>query len=395
MQFRPVPTVVSGVTRSAPQDPIRSDPAFSEAVRAHALVRARSSGLLVCSVAAICYPGWALLDVALESGSADRLVAVRAVGTVALWTLLWLLWRHPLGRRSPGALAFGVLAVVQVTSAWMLTDVTHIEFYLLGLSLALHGSGVLLAVRPRWTVLLVATTWAALAAALLADPTPVQPRLMGAVAVFLAITTLVALLAHRRRWELAVAELVARLRLEEEQRRTRGLLVQLERLSLEDPLTGVANRRRWDADLAEACARARADGSRLAVALVDIDHFKQVNDRYGHAAGDAALRQVATLLREHVREGDLVARLGGDELGLLLPGADAQAAVRIAERVRVRSLELSPEGFTVPGVSLSIGVAAAGGQGAVPRELQADADTQLYLAKASRNAVRALRPAVG
>ncbi|MGY5885594.1 diguanylate cyclase [Modestobacter lacusdianchii] len=357
--------------------------------------RARTSALLVCAVAAIGYPAWAVLDLALEPAAADRLITVRAAGTAVIAVLLCLLWWHPAGRRAPAAFAFGVLAVVQVTTAWMLTGVTHVEFYLLGLSLALHGSGVLLAVRPRWTVLLVTTTWTTLALALVVDLTPLRPRLVAAVAVFLAITSLVALLAHWRRARLAVAALVSRLRLEEEQRRTQDLLVQLERLSLEDPLTGVANRRRWDADLAEACARARADGGRLAVALVDVDHFKQVNDRYGHAAGDAALREVAVLLREHVRDGDLVARLGGDELAVLLAGADAQVAVRISERVRARSLELRPEGFTEPGVSLSIGVAAATGGSAVPRELLAEADAQLYLAKASRNAVRAPRPAVG
>ncbi|WP_308128091.1 GGDEF domain-containing protein [Modestobacter italicus] len=383
------------MTRSAPSGLPWPDGPLPDAVRADVRARARTSALLVCAVAAVGYPAWAVLDLALEPGAADRLIAVRAAGTAVIAALLWLLWRHPVGRRAPAALAFGVLAVVQVTTAWMLTDVSHVEFYLLGSSLALHGSGVLLAVRPRWTVLLVATTWTALTLALVVDPTPLRPRLVAAVAVFLAITSLVASLAHWRRAQLAVSALISRLWLEEEQRRTRELLVQLERLSLEDPLTGVANRRRWDADLAEACARARADGGRLAVALVDVDHFKQVNDRYGHAAGDAALREVATVLREHVREGDLVARLGGDELAVLLPGADAQVAVRIAERMRARSLELRPEGFAEPGVSLSIGIAAAGGGGAVPRELLAEADAQLYLAKASRNAVRALRPAVG
>src|SRR4030095_9271489 len=110
--------------------------------------------------------------------------------------------------------------------------------------------------------------------------------------------------------------------LEHEQRRTRVLLTRLERLSQEDPLTGLANRRRWDSELAVVCAQARDSGEHVAVLLIDLDHFKQVNDRHGHAGGDRALKQVAGLLSRRIRSGDLVARLGGDELAVLLPGTD-------------------------------------------------------------------------
>ncbi|MGY1840390.1 MULTISPECIES: diguanylate cyclase [unclassified Modestobacter] len=385
---RPAPAPRPARTRTRRSDLV------ADQVRRHVTARARTSGLAVGSVAAVGYPGWAVLDAALEPAASGRLLVVRAIGTLVIWTLLLVLWRRSVGHERPGALVFALLAVVQVTSAWMLTEVQHLEFYLLAASLALHGSGVLLVVRPRWTVRLVLCTWAAFLVAVAVDPTPVGSRLIVAVLVFLAITSMVVLLAHWRRWRLAVGEFIARQQLEAEQRRTQQLLVQLERLSHEDPLTGLANRRRWDAELAECCARARETGDQLTVVLLDVDHFKRVNDRLGHAAGDAALQAVAGLLHSRVRTGDLVARLGGDELAVLLPGAGVADGVRLAERIRADSHDLRPEGFTDPGVSLSLGVAAAVGAGADPRGLLASADAQLYRAKGSRDAVRAARTAL-
>jgi diguanylate cyclase (GGDEF)-like protein len=184
-------------------------------------------------------------------------------------------------------------------------------------------------------------------------------------------------------------ELSARVRLEHEQERGRVLLAQLERLSHEDPLTGLANRRRWDAELAGTCAEARRHGSVVGVVLLDIDHFKRVNDRHGHAGGDEALRAVADLLRSRVRAGDLVARLGGDELAVLMPGADLDRAVELAERLRGEATALRPSGFEAGELSLSLGVAAVTGTQAFPLELMSQADVQLYRAKITRNAVGA------
>lgn len=335
---------------------------------------------------------WNVFDQVVEPRWAGTFLAVRLGGDVPMLLCLWLLWRRPLGRTHPGALACTALAVVQVEIAWMAARVEHLEFYLLGFTLALYCSGTLLADRPRWTGALVGVSWSALALAAATAPAPPSVDDVVATGFFLDSASLVSLLAHHRRWQLAVGELAARLRLEREQERTRGLLVRLERLSNEDALTELANRRRWDDELARACARAAETGQRISLVLLDVDHFKHINDRLGHPAGDAALRALAGLMRSLVRADDLAARIGGDELAVLLPGAGLDRAVRLAEQLRAEAQLLRPDGFPTTGVSVSLGIADSAVSGVDPEALLPAADAQLYLAKQTRNAVRA--PAV-
>ena len=150
-----------------------------------------------------------------------------------------------------------------------------------------------------------------------------------------------------------------------------------------DPLTGTALRRVLDVRLREALEASRESGRPIAVALVDLDFFKRVNDRYGHAAGDRALVAVAEVLRRNVREGDLCARYGGEEFTLLYDGlAGAEALVHV-ERLRreVEELQVEHEGERLP-LSVSAGVAAFP---EVPsrtaEELLQIADAALYEAK--------------
>jgi diguanylate cyclase (GGDEF)-like protein len=108
---------------------------------------------------------------------------------------------------------------------------------------------------------------------------------------------------------------------------------QLAHLADHDPLTGLANRRRFDAELGRHVDECRRYGVRGALLLLDLDHFKAVNDTLGHAAGDELLTMVGQILRTRLRSTDVVARLGGDEFGVLLPHADLKGAELVARSI--------------------------------------------------------------
>jgi len=140
-----------------------------------------------------------------------------------------------------------------------------------------------------------------------------------------------------------------------------------------DVLTGMANRRAWEVELPTALSLAQRLGHDLTVVLLDVDHFKNFNDRHGHPAGDAALREIGERWRARVRDIDVLARIGGEEFALLLPGCDLPAALVIADRLRADM----PSGLT----------ASAGAVAWAP-QLTADllvaaADRALYRAKAA------------
>ena len=140
-----------------------------------------------------------------------------------------------------------------------------------------------------------------------------------------------------------------------------------------------------------ACTEARQRHSVVGVVLLDVDHFKSINDRHGHPGGDEALRQVAQLLSRRVRAGDLVARLGGDELAVLLPGSDLDRAVELAERLRREAAELVPPGFAAGEINLSLGSPPPRATRRTRWSSCRRADEQLYRAKITRNAVGAPR----
>jgi diguanylate cyclase (GGDEF)-like protein len=370
--------------------------AFTEAapgLRDELIDRARTAGLLICWVALIGMPTWALVDRIAVPHLAGTFLAVRLLCEIPMLLAMWALWRRPLGRRRPERLTFFVLAVVQAEIAWMVVQTDGSPYYVLGFTLAVYGSGCVVVARPRWTAALVGVSWVALGLALLADPGRLTDADLLGLTIYLGTASLIAMLAHQRRYALNNRELLTRIRLEHEQQRTGVLLAELERLSNEDPLTGLANRRRWDTGLATTCAAARRQGDAVAVVLLDVDHFKRVNDRHGHAGGDAALRAVAGLLTALVRGEDLVARLGGDELAVLMPGADLDRAVELAEQLRTGAAVLQPPGFAPGELSLSLGVASARGPGAEPAALMSQADEQLYRAKITRNSVGSAQPA--
>jgi diguanylate cyclase (GGDEF)-like protein len=155
----------------------------------------------------------------------------------------------------------------------------------------------------------------------------------------------------------------------------------LERLATCDDLTGLANRRQFLAALEREMERVRRYQRSLCVAIVDVDHFKSVNDGHGHAAGDQVLRALADVLAATVRDVDAVGRLGGEEFGLMLPESDLSSAVKVAERVRqaVAAMTLDVEGESL-GVTVSVGLAQTTPDCDM-KGLLARADAALYTAK--------------
>lgn len=150
-----------------------------------------------------------------------------------------------------------------------------------------------------------------------------------------------------------------------------------------DPLTGCANRRGLERALLGACRIARRRHSAVAVAAIDIDFFKQINDTRGHPEGDRVLRQLATIMRSTARDTDTVARLGGDEFVVVLPDSDWRGARIFAERLRntVQGTNFGPPGSSIP-LTLSIGIAVGEAADQLePDKLMTAADDALYQAK--------------
>jgi diguanylate cyclase (GGDEF)-like protein len=152
----------------------------------------------------------------------------------------------------------------------------------------------------------------------------------------------------------------------------RGLIERLLTQSHTDPLTGLSNRRKWGAELPRELARATRYGHPLTLAMLDLDHFKQYNDAYGHPAGDSLLRELGRTWPPHLREVDLIARYGGEEFALLLPNCPSRRALEVVERLRAAM----PMGQT-----FSAGISEWDGHES-EQTLVARADAALYTAKA-------------
>ena len=146
-----------------------------------------------------------------------------------------------------------------------------------------------------------------------------------------------------------------------------------------DPLTGLANRRAFDERLAEETERANRHSRALSVMLVDVDHFKTINDRFGHAAGDHVLVNLADSLRAVMRSGDLLARIGGDEMAMILPDCPTEQAVLVARRM-LAAIRAGSSLARRHGVTVSAGVAGLLGVGSA-EDLLRYADQALYGAK--------------
>jgi diguanylate cyclase (GGDEF)-like protein len=177
-------------------------------------------------------------------------------------------------------------------------------------------------------------------------------------------------------------------------RAQRAALSDAERRAQTDPLTGVLNRRSLIERLDAACARAKARGLPIALLFIDLDHFKQINDTFGHQAGDACLRAIIGPIHAELRQSDVIGRYGGEEFVVILSSADAAAATPIAQRILERVADVRVTGFGSPiRVTCSIGVATSDTLGIWGEPLLAQADAAVYVAKRSgRNQIHLAPP---
>ncbi|MYM22636.1 diguanylate cyclase [Duganella sp. FT135W] len=164
--------------------------------------------------------------------------------------------------------------------------------------------------------------------------------------------------------------------------RNAGLLALLEQQALSDSLTGLLNRRAFEKEAIAAVLRSARSSAPITVGIADVDHFKNINDQYGHAVGDALLKAVAAAMRSVARDTDIVARMGGEEFGLLFPNASIEQARQAAERIReaVALIRLPLDDKIYVQVTISIGLSRLVGCKSVDQALVA-ADQALYSAK--------------
>lgn len=164
------------------------------------------------------------------------------------------------------------------------------------------------------------------------------------------------------------------------------LYEEVRRLSLTDALTGLHNRRYLMQRLEEEIERCQRYGRSLALIMADLDHFKRYNDRHGHRQGDLLLKEVAAVLRSHVRRPDFVARYGGEEFAVVMPETDLGQATTLAERIRVDLREHAPAeraGSRRDAVTMSFGVASIPADAGDAATVIEEADRALYHAKSS------------
>ncbi len=159
-----------------------------------------------------------------------------------------------------------------------------------------------------------------------------------------------------------------------------------------DAITGLSNRRSFDKAIEEACSRADSGSFNFCLLMVDIDHFKNFNDRFGHLVGDSVLTLVASSLKQTIKGRDIVARFGGEEFAVILPDTTLQNAVKLSEQIRERiagrELRKRSTGDSLGRITVSIGVASHR-TGEWPRQIIERADSCLYEAKRSgRNCTR-------
>ena len=340
----------------------------------------RTTGLAAGVMILVAMPVWSLYDRLVVPDLADRFFVLRIVILVPVLLGWLLLLKRPFGDLHAEPLVVFICVMPQLVVAWLLPQVDQaLEGYLLGFSLVIYGCAFLLVGRLWITVALVAASWAAIVVSFGLQAERAEDVEVGTIVFYLGTASCLAAVGRYYRMRLERDELAARLALEAEQERTLVLVGELDRLSREDALTGVANRRAWDEALARSSAEAERSGRTLSVLLLDIDRFKDINDEHGHRRGDEVLQEVAGCLAGRIRGADLLARVGGDEFAVLCPDTGPEEARHLADHL----VDLVA---AMPGaLSVSVGWAVRW-PNAEPDAVMGLADRRLYDAKHARTA---------
>ena len=156
-------------------------------------------------------------------------------------------------------------------------------------------------------------------------------------------------------------------------------------LSITDPLTGLFNRRHFDEIMETEVGLSNRHGDPNSILLIDIDHFKGINDTYGHYVGDLVLKSMTKLLQDNLRHTDAICRIGGEEFAVLCKRADKAGAMEIAEKLRsvVEATPMAPETDDELMITISVGVASVpyNAKNVSPKQLYKDVDTAMYYSK--------------
>ena len=254
--------------------------------------------------------------------------------------------------------------------------------------LPLAATVLMLITAAYWAqsmVIFVAPMWLTIGLRLLMEPWPSAWPLLAGIGVLLAVVVVYGRQLHRQSCEGVAAELLSHRLSQDLQQANARLESALKRamdLATRDPLTGLLNRRAMIERVQTEGARLARLGQVATVLLLDLDHFKRINDQHGHATGDEVLRRCAGLMLATLRQEDLMARWGGEEFLAVLPGADAQAALQAAQRLRTAVAAARLDALPALQPTVSIGWAMWAPQQPLDTAIAA-ADEALYRAKAA------------
>jgi diguanylate cyclase (GGDEF)-like protein len=377
------------------------DAGVERAYRAHAAREGMALSFLglVLGTAAFC--AFAVLDRLLLTDAAFARVSQLRAGYVlgVLVPAVLVAWRRPaLWQRYEEGLVFSLSLsahLVFVGIMGLVGDVEVVRHQYAGLFLV--GLFVHVFLRPRTRcVIVMQVVWGAAWLLMVSRLGPGSHEVMLTSGFYLAVAAAVMPAAAYRREAAARRAFRAQRQLERFAAELADTAQRLDALVHTDALTGAASRRHLLAQGAQEVGRARRHAVPLSVLMLDVDHFKAINDRHGHAAGDAALQALVAACRGQLRGTDVVGRLGGEEFALLLPHTGAEGAVAFAERLREALAALVVEGPSGPfRFTVSLGAAELADTDAGLEALLARADAALYRAKREgRNRVVLAPPAL-